>query len=713
MAENNYYIRRIGQALITILGTITFSYAVIKLMPGGPMQYLASQIRANTQGSVSQQRLNALVELYTNVNPEEGIVEGYFHYLEALLLHGDFGNSIFYGEPVWEVLGPALPWTMFVSLAALVIGTIAIFVIGGFLAVHEGDPYDVVGSYFVMFASSIPYYIVGFVLLFILGYDLGWFPVANRMNPNTTPGLNVPFMLGVIHHASLPILSFALTSWGGLGFRAHCTRVIGEDYVNVAELRGLTDTRIQLRYIGWNSMLPMYTSRMASLAALFSGSVIMERIFRYRGMGWYYYKAVMSRDYQLMMAGIILFAIVTVTALLIADLTYGLIDPRAGQSNENNRTLSWRESLSRLFHRFRSGGGVRSDAPTVGEGDGPGLTGGSDAGDRLSFDVETDRSFIRRHQARNWVDRAILTPLRIVATSPRARVGGLIVLAFVLMGTVGPYVLPEPRPYQADPLLRPLQDLAHPLGTDNVGRDLLYQQIHATRPMLILMGAGGLFTLVAAAFFGGVAGYVGGFVDKVLMTITDIMINIPGLPIVIVLAVLFKDLIAASPAFIGIILAIDNWPNIARQIRSQVLTIRQESHVEASRVLGIPTRSVLMNNVRSRMMPLLTMELVGSMRNIIMESAGLYFLGVLPYSTMNWGVVLQVARNGGALSGVDRFHWLLAPMLFIALLSFGLQLFAQGTDRLFNPRLRARHAATVSTEEGSGGSESTTGDPAD
>jgi ABC-type dipeptide/oligopeptide/nickel transport system permease subunit len=138
---------------------------------------------------------------------------------------------------------------------------------------------------------------------------------------------------------------------------------------------------------------------------------------------------------------------------------------------------------------------------------------------------------------------------------------------------------------------------------------------------------------------------------------------------------------------------------LARQLRSQVLTIRTESHVEASRVLGLPTRSILSKNIMSRLMPLLMMGSAGAMRGVLMESVGLYFIGVLPFTNQNWGVILNVARNGGALAGADRFHWILAPMVFIALMTYGLQLFAQGTDRLFNPRLRARHAATVSTEE--------------
>lgn len=717
MTENRYYVRRISQAIVTVLATMTLSFGLIRLIPGGPADYLAAQIRQQAGGSISRARLQRMVELYTNINPDEPILQAYINYMTDLLIHFDFGRSIYWSKPVWEVLGPAIPWTMFVSLFSLVIGTIMVFLIGGFLAVHEGDRFDTVGSYFVIFSDSIPYYIVALILLFVFGFQLDWFPSGGRMNPATTPGFNLPFMLGVLHHAALPIISFALTAWGGLEFRAHCTRIIGEDYVDLAELRGLPKSRIQLRYIGWNSMLPMYTGLMAGLATLFGGSVIMEQIFRYRGMGWYFYEATLARDYPVIMAAVILFTIVTVIGLLIADLTYGIIDPRAGHTDRESFSRSHREQARRFVNSLRSGGNfslvslpgrfksvvsrpfgrrTSADRPEMADEDGDTTGTRTETSDtRLQFDVE-DNDFTWNDYARERFDQSFLTPLRIIWTSPRARVGSIIIAVFALMGILGPYVVPDPKAMQAATLLQPFENMNYPLGTDNLGRGLLRQMIHATRPMIIMMATGGLITLVTALVLGVTAGYLGGIIDKVLMTITDIVMNIPGLALVIVLALVFEP---KSAVFVGAILAVDNWPRLARQLRSQTLTIRTEAHVESSRVLGLSTHSILSKNIMSRLMPMLTMGLAGSMRNILMESVGLYFLGILPYTTLNWGVVLNAARAGGALTGASRFHWILAPMLFIATLTYGLQLFAQGTDRLFNPRLRARHAATIDTDE--------------
>ncbi|WP_049917095.1 ABC transporter permease subunit [Halogeometricum pallidum] len=689
MVEKNYYVRRIVQSLVTVLAAITFSFMTVRLIPGGPMDYIAAQIRQRSGGSVSTARLNQMVEMYSNVNPSKPMWEAYVDYIVSVA-QLDFGRSIFYSDPVWDVLGPAIPWTMFVSLFALVIGTLMVFLIGGFLAVHEGDSWDVVGSYFVIFSDAVPYYVVGLVLLFVFGFGTEFFPNGGRYDNSLTPGFNIAFMASVLRHAALPIMSFALTSWGGLEFRAHCTRIIGEDYVDVAELRGLPDSRIQLRYIGWNSMLPMYTGLMAGLASLFGGSVIMEQIFRYRGMGFYFYEATMARDYTTVMAAVILFTVVTVIGLLIADFTYGFIDPRAGHTQRESYSRSYREQFQRFVNRLRNGRSEESE--TIDDRIQDNRISKSGA---MSFDVEQS-DFSRGDYVRERIDQSVLTPFRIIWTSPRARVGAIILAIFGFMGLFGPYLVRPVDPMQGPILLQPLENVAYPLGTDDIGRDLFAQQVRATRPMLVMMLSGAAVTLGLAILLGVTAGYLGGLIDKVLMTVTDVMMNIPGLALVIVLAVILSP---KSPVFVGVILAVDNWPRLARQLRSQVLTIRGEAHVEASRVLGLPTKSILSKNVMSRLMPMLTMGTVGSMRNILMESVGLYFLGILPFTTNNWGIVLNIARNGGALSGVDRFHWLLAPILFIVTMTYGLQLFAQGTDRLFNPRLRARHAATVSTDE--------------
>ena len=297
------------------------------------------------------------------------------------------------------------------------------------------------------------------------------------------------------------------------------------------------------------------------------------------------------------------------------------------------------------------------------------------------------------------LDEWVLAPIYIIWDDWRARVGTLILLTYVLMGTVGVLVVDETSVAEGPRLMGPFEDWAHPLGTDNLGRDIFTQIIHSTPPMLEMIIAGAVFTTVMATAVGTISGYKGGFTDRVLMTFTDVLMTIPGLPLVIVIAVILEP---RSPWVVGIVLTINAWAGLARAIRSQVLTLRSESYVEASRLMGISTPNILAKDIVPGLAPYILINFVNTAREVIFASVGLYFLGILPMTHINWGVMMQFAYDtGGALYTWGTVHWLLAPMTAVVVLSFGLILFAQGTDRIFNPRVRARHTtATDAGEEG-------------
>ncbi|MFB9809406.1 ABC transporter permease subunit [Haladaptatus pallidirubidus] len=118
------------------------------------------------------------------------------------------------------------------------------------------------------------------------------------------------------------------------------------------------------------------------------------------------------------------------------------------------------------------------------------------------------------------------------------------------------------------------------------------------------------------------------------MTITDVLMTIPGLPLVIVLAVLLEP---RNPWVVGVVLTVNAWSGLARAIRSQVLTIRSESYVEASRLMGVSTPNILMKDVIPPIMPYIMVNFVNSARTVIFSSVGLYFLGILPFTNQNWG----------------------------------------------------------------------------
>jgi len=205
-----------------------------------------------------------------------------------------------------------------------------------------------------------------------------------------------------------------------------------------------------------------------------------------------------------------------------------------------------------------------------------------------------------------------------------------------------------------------------------------------------------------ATLVGTLSGYKSGDpTDRILMTLTDIMMTIPGLPLIIVISAVFPP---KSPYVVGLLLTINAWAGLARSIRSQVLSVREEAYVEASRLMGFKTRSIIRNDILPNIMPYVVINLANSARRVIFASVGLYFLGILPFTTLNWGVVLNLAHKNGAMYTKSTLYWILEPTIAIVMLSLAFILIAQGMDRLFNPRVRARNAKTTPDEGTSDGS---------
>jgi peptide/nickel transport system permease protein len=303
------------------------------------------------------------------------------------------------------------------------------------------------------------------------------------------------------------------------------------------------------------------------------------------------------------------------------------------------------------------------------------------------FDTVSDRTLTRQQRARRRVDRFVNT-LQILWSDPRTLVASLIVLFYVGMGTIGILLVPAPNSTVSDPLVPPLETMEHPLGTTGLGVDLWALTVHATPFMLKMMIAGALFTAVIAVVIGLVSGYRGGTVDRVLSTVTDIAITVPGLPLFIVLAALLQP---TSPYVVGVILSVNRWAGLARQVRSEALSIREEAYVEASEAMGMSQWRLLYDDFLPNIMPFVTIRFANAAKGIVYASVALYFLGLLPASGANWGVVMNKANTiGNALSRPEAFHWILVPMMTVVVLSWALATFAQGADRLFNPRIRTK-----------------------
>jgi peptide/nickel transport system permease protein len=332
----NYLAKRIAQSVFTVFVVITASFGLIRLLPGGPLDYLRAQMIQQGGDSLTTEQIARRIEAQTNIAVDEPIYVQYADYMTSILT-GDFGTSIWYDRQVAEIIGPAIPWTVFLTGSALFLAFTVGVSLGAFMAYKEGSKFDVSSTGVGLVLNSTPSYVVALLALTFLGYQFEVFPTGGQYTSELDPGLNLAFFGSVLYHGTLPILSMAVVGFGGwaLSMRGNAIRVLGEDYLRVARLRGLSTRRIALRYVARNAILPMYTGLMIAIGTVFGGAVIIENIFAYPGGGFYLIQAINARDYPLMMGTFLIIALAVLICILVADLTYSKIDPRI--SNQGSR----------------------------------------------------------------------------------------------------------------------------------------------------------------------------------------------------------------------------------------------------------------------------------------------------------------------------------------------------------------------------------------
>lgn len=332
------YVRdRLIQAIVTVFAIVTLTFFFNRLMPGGPVQWLRRDIQENPElyglpPNPPERMVEDTIEQILNIPPGDSLQEQYLDYMWGILTSGDFGESIIVapGAEVWDLIMIYAPWTVFLNLVGMLFGLPTGIILGAFMAYYEGSKFDVGMTVWTILSSSIPYYVVAIFLLYVLGFQMGWFPTGGRADPRADPGMNFQWTLSVFYYAALPAASFVLPGIGGaLGLRANAIRLIGSEYVRNAKLRGLGTYRIAMTYLVRNSILPMWTSILIGIGGLLGGSVIMEMIFQYPGMGLLMYDSAIQRDWPVLMGTFTVVSVLFVLGTLLADFTYPLIDPRA------------------------------------------------------------------------------------------------------------------------------------------------------------------------------------------------------------------------------------------------------------------------------------------------------------------------------------------------------------------------------------------------
>ena len=324
----NYFLRRISMFLLVVFLAASFNIAIPRMAPGNPIGAITSRM---AQASAGIENGQAMFEAYRKrFGLDDPMYIQYGKYLWNVIRF-DFGQSLSaYPADVWEIIRPAIGWTIGL-IATSVIITFFLGVTVGALLAWKGTPKWVQAILpFFMIWGVLPYYLLALLLLYVFAFTTGLFPMNGAYDSGIPREFSWPFIKDVAHHAVLPALSIILSSLGlwALTMRGLMVNTIGEDYMLLAEAKGLHKRRILWWYAVRNAIPPQVTHLAIALGHVVSGAILVEIIFGYPGLGYQLYQSIINSDYTVIQGITLLLAVSVGFAVLLIDLLYPRLDPR-------------------------------------------------------------------------------------------------------------------------------------------------------------------------------------------------------------------------------------------------------------------------------------------------------------------------------------------------------------------------------------------------
>jgi peptide/nickel transport system permease protein len=322
-----YILNKVLWFLLAFFVALVFNFLLPRLIPGNPVDSIVAAMSRG--GAASGEQLQKVYQQYIQeFGLDKPLWMQFLIYL-GNLVHGDLGVSFtMYPTHVQGLIGQALPWTVALQLPAIIIG----WLLGnalGVLAAYKGGWVDRGGFLVSLFVSSIPYYCLSIILLYLLAVRFQVLPAGGGYDPGTSPTLSWAFAGNLLRHYWLPFLSLVLIFIGGqaVGMRAMSIYELDADYVRYSRSLSVEDNRI-MGYIFRNGMLPQVTGLALAIGSLVGGALITEIVFSYPGIGSLLFAAIRENDYPVIQGITLLIMVAVLAANFLVDIAYGFIDPR-------------------------------------------------------------------------------------------------------------------------------------------------------------------------------------------------------------------------------------------------------------------------------------------------------------------------------------------------------------------------------------------------
>ena len=317
-----YLLRRLGQAAVTILMIIVVNFVLFRAMPGSPERILARNPNVTPQ---------AIQQIRERWGLDKPLLPDQLAAYVASTLTGDLGFSfVNQGRPVAEVIGGRIWPTLLLFGLGELIAIVGGLALGAYAGWRRGGPVDLVGNGISLILYSMPYFVLGMVLLLVFASTLHWFPTFGMTSPGATYDSFFEQLADVAWHLVLPVATVALGLLGqySILMRSSIIETSTDEYITTAKAKGLRDGRVLRSHVVPNALLPTVSLVAINLGYVIAGAITVEVVFNWPGLGTLTVDALKARDYPVLQGIFLVLSVSVVMANLVADMIYGRVDPR-------------------------------------------------------------------------------------------------------------------------------------------------------------------------------------------------------------------------------------------------------------------------------------------------------------------------------------------------------------------------------------------------
>ena len=312
--------QRLLKAIPLLLAIVICNFVLLKLAPGDAAEVLAGEAGAGT--------VEYLAELRARFGLDQPVYVQLWHYIVKLATL-DLGFSFRHNQTVLSLILDRLPATLLLMFSGMGLAVVVGAILGVLASQRVNQLRDNIISVFAILSFSVPVFWLGLMLIVVFSVNLGWFP-AGGMETMASGKHGVVRMLDILHHMVMPVTTLGLfyAALYTRVMRASMLEVFNQDFVTTARAKGLSERRITFRHVFRNALLPMVTLVGVQFGALLGGSVLVETVFSWPGLGRLAFEAVFQRDINLLLGILLMCSILVVLSNILVDVMYSQLDPR-------------------------------------------------------------------------------------------------------------------------------------------------------------------------------------------------------------------------------------------------------------------------------------------------------------------------------------------------------------------------------------------------